>query len=137
MSKDDESDRKLHWTEMSKKDIKELMGHGLQKSDVQRVAAGLRLVASLEDVCDHPFVERLRMCDTERSEDLFRWKHQHLTIPVRVLFEVDDQYLTVWAVLERDWETYGVAKNFLVQWMAGLFDKQRWQNMLREAVMKT
>lgn len=116
----DEPERVVLWTTPAKADLKVLIDkRGFSRSDFQRLAAGLRLVAVCKCAEDHPFVAPLRFCEKYTS-GMFRFKHTGLTVSIRVIFELTDTALTVWACLERTDSTYRLAEDRVLELVRGI-----------------
>ncbi len=118
--KDNDPDRRVEWTKAARADMKFLVEkRGFTRSDFQRLAATLNLVACQQCPEDHPWVTGVRFAE-KYGETVFRVKHTGLTVSVRVIFEWTVDAVVVWACLERTANTYRIAEDRLLDFVRGI-----------------
>lgn len=105
--------RRILFTRPAEQDIAWLRDHGFTVSDWQRLKANLKRVAGLDDVTDDEYVCELRMC-RKYTPKWFRLKQRQLRSAsesgLRVIFEIDDQTMTIWCILARTDNTYEIVE---------------------------
>lgn len=118
---DNPDSRRLLFAKTAQEDLVHLKTVGFQRCHWLALRANLERLAGCPCPGDEPNVEKLRMCG-KLGGDWYRYKHDHLPTPpgIRVVFQVDDDEVTVWAVLRRSDNTYDIVEKRLKKWLAGV-----------------